>query len=261
MNKPIRLSYSGLTNYQGCPYCYKLTYIDKVPLEVTSNPAAAFGTSIHDLLEWWYNDGNFDLRSLLLNFNNFFEKEMNKPEVGKVDKSYKEFLRSRAPTMLRHFYQRQKMDGLLVKPISTEIAFAVPWKDSKGREVLLTGRVDLIIRGEDGVEIDDYKTAMKLPPDGFIETNHQLTYYSMGYRWLRRQEPERFKDLENKVVLHYLQKNVKLESVRGKKHYMDLLKQVEQTLDGIYGGVFPKKPSVTSCQWCDYKGIHCDSKF
>ncbi|MNV59978.1 PD-(D/E)XK nuclease superfamily protein [compost metagenome] len=51
------LSHSKMSAYVECPYYFKLTYIDKVALDVKGNYHTALGNGIHKVLEDMYKDG------------------------------------------------------------------------------------------------------------------------------------------------------------------------------------------------------------
>jgi len=252
-----RLSTSKLGTYQTCPYQYKLTYVDYIVPKVRSNAAAAFGSGIHNLLEWWYIQRRFDLRGLLDNYRKYLDIEFAKPDTESPDPAYKNMLYGKAPTMLRVFHQRQRKDGLLIPAIDTEMQFEVAYPTPWGDIIILNGRIDLIIRGCDGIEINDYKTGVWPLSQKEADEDNQMTFYSLAYRIMRRANKVKYPDLESKLVLHYLAKDLKVETTRNRIHYLNLMEQINQMASAVKAGEFSATPSQDNCKWCPYKGKEC----
>ena len=240
-----KVSSSSLLCYEGCPYEYKMLYVDHVEVTIKTNVSAAVGKAYHRVIEEWHSTSeDFSRPDLTLRWKDVFEDELSQKDVEQPDKSYRSLLFNKGYSVLTMYYNRQKRDGLLVRPLGTEVEFKIPWNG-----IFITGKMDLIFPT---VEIDDLKSGAMNLNQKQVDEDAQLTFYSMGYRWLRRQYPTLYPDLEKKLVLHYLAKDVKLETTRCRRHYDGLLTRIGNMIQNVVEENFVGCPSAENCKWCLY---------
>ena len=246
----IRISSSSLSLYESCPYAWKLQYKDKVVTPTRTNPFAAFGIAIHSVIQGWYQRQVFTRADLISCWKDVFEKTFNDPDVEEVDTSLRIYLYNKGVPMLNVFFNRQRLDGLIVSAFGVETPFEIPWQSPYGL-VHITGRIDLYINGPEGVEIIDFKTGKNPQTQEQVDQDAQLTFYSMAYRYFRRLDPVKYLQLERWVTLHYLATDLRIKSVRGKQHYESLLARITKMLQGVDENNFVACPSAENCKYCD----------
>lgn len=72
--KNMNFSYSSANNFDTCPYCFKLTYIEKE--EKADNAFAEFGTFCHKILEMYFKD-ELDIWDLADYYKEHYEESMH----------------------------------------------------------------------------------------------------------------------------------------------------------------------------------------
>lgn len=147
------LSVTHLNNYLKCPHAFFYTHILRIPKP--RNAAMAFGTSVHESLEYLFvsmqkaPDKAFPAKSV---FIDFFRKEMNKRQESFTEVEFERRLRKGVQTLAKLY--EQHVDSWH-KEVKIEKSFKVLWKDG----IRLNGLVDkLEILYGNSVNLVDYKT-------------------------------------------------------------------------------------------------------
>ena len=113
--------------------------------------------------------------------------------------------------------------------------------------VLLTGRMDQINRiGRGKHEIVDYKTG-KPKTEEHARKDTQLTIYALAAREVLDLNPAR-------LVLHNLQDNSRVETVREEKHFKKVREMIAETASDIRALNFQPRPNLGFvCKSCDFR--------
>ena len=99
-------------------------------------------------------------------------------------------------------------------------------------------------------EIHDYKSGKRALTQNQADKDNQLALYQIGLI-------SKDKEIKSvKLVWHFLQQGIMVESVRTKKQLLDLSASIKNQIDNIRskisnGGEFPAKKSIL-CNWCYY---------
>lgn len=256
----MRTSYSAIDTYLQCPQRYKFQEIDRI--RVAKGKEAIFGSLIHDTLHFMFEKTPLypTLDEVVAHFREhwpqrgvFLEEEKNDPLkhawTPEEEKAYFED----GVRMLKKFYEKNAPWNFAV--VDLESRFEIALTDPKtGETHILAGIIDRIDRLPDETyEIIDYKTAKRMPSQEKINTDLQLSLYSLGLqnRWPHI-TPE-----EIKLSLYFIKHGVKLSAratpettEKTKEH---ILKTIRDIQDKIRNGKnFDPMPSIL-CNWCGYR--------
>ncbi|OGO20580.1 MAG: hypothetical protein A2Z15_07060 [Chloroflexi bacterium RBG_16_50_11] len=163
------LSFTQISLYQQCPWCYKLQYIDG--LKAKDKWYFSFGTSMHACVERFFKVHTPPPPSLeeLLQFyeQNWLSQGYESPEEEARYKKY-------GKEILTRFWEIHTPDFRL--PVALERSF---YLDIEG--VKLRGFIDRVDKLESGgLSIIDYKTSQELFTTDYLEKDLQLTIYQMA---------------------------------------------------------------------------------
>lgn len=240
-------SHSKLQTFEQCPYKYKLRYIDKIPSPVEKSIEAHLGTSVHDALEWLYNE---KLKNNTPTLDETLEKyitswEKNWSDTIQIIKKTltKEDYKNKGIKFLIDYYNKHHPfeDGTVEMEKQVWINLT--------EEHSIIGYIDRLVynKEKDEYEIHDYKTANSLPSKEKFEEDRQLALYSIAIKELFGKEKNVL------LTWHYLNHNIQIFSKRTdeqlerlKEHTINLIKKIEETKN------FPTKISIL-CDWCEYK--------
>ncbi len=262
----MKISASTLKLWMGCPLQVKFKDTEDRPRKI--NAKTAFGTCIHDALEYYNLSGDYSATVAR------FEQTWNKPELldAKIDSWPKGStfgsLRTKGKDILESYHKKNVWDKRDI--IAAEHKFCVPIGDH-----LLSGIVDLIearpIGKKTELTIVDYKTAGKRPYGDDLKLDVQFTiyYYASlqpefwmgygdGYPGMEDGEAlyQEFLDSPRKVVWHHLWDNKELDAgPRDDEDFMRLYRAVSSVADAISKDVYIPNISGSTCVWCDYTDL------
>ncbi|MNB93929.1 PD-(D/E)XK nuclease superfamily protein [compost metagenome] len=246
------LSHSKMSAYVECPYYFKLTYIDKVALDVKGNYHTALGNGIHKVLEDMYKDGQYTLKFMESHWemvcrDGYIEK--NGVEVKPIlkDDQYdfpkgedeKNMLFYHGRKLLREYYHKNKHEFGVNEIVATELNFKIPV--GKGK-IILNGYIDRIDRRPDGkLIVTDYKTGKEKGQDE-VDEDFQLSLYAFAIRKL-------FGEVEGGLCLHFIKSGNIVMSNRDKGHFDKLLDRVKDVKLGIESTSYEPKEGG-QCRYC-----------
>jgi len=253
--KIIKTSYSALDTFKQCPLKYKFQVIDKI--KAPKSKEAVFGSKIHDSLQFFHTQSpTSPTVDELLNY--LKENWPASPDASRGgDSPFSEqedmIYFGEALKILKNYHDNYLK--LKQKPVilDTETRFEVLLKNPANQDqtCLLTGIIDRIDRIENGIEIVDYKTTKRFPPQEDVDNSLQLSLYCLGAinRW-----PQFAKDgPENiKLTLYYLKHQESITTTRTKEQLANVQKKTWETLNQIEKSEFEPMPSAL-CDWCGYK--------
>jgi putative RecB family exonuclease len=251
----FKISYSGISAYQQCPRKYQFIYIDKLPSKPA--PALFFGSTIHDCLEYLHQpDSSKTIDRTLHGLLNRLDQVWAKPkdfddetlEAAGYGKQVAEDL------LAEYFIKNVGIDpGQSREPArayKVEEFFRVPLDND-----IISGLIDRVDEVDGGLEVIDYKTNNKLPPDYHYERDLQLPIY----KWAAE---EVFKKPVVKVSFFYVRPHLN-EKVTPRVHY-----DIEATKNTVRGVIADIKKDMASkesksrdfeakrnnlCNWCDFQ--------
>lgn len=238
------ISYSQLQTFDMCPLHYKLKYILKMPGQPA--PSLSFGISLHNVMKDYYQAliNKEEVNQKILE-NMLLERWINE---GYQSKEHAESAFAHAKEVLVNYVKANVNQTTL--PIALELPFQYNIKNLK-----ILGRIDRIDRTTDGkLEIIDYKTGDRIPDEKKLKEDLQLTMYALAATKMndaifKGQTPD-----DVILSLYYLEKGVKLTTVRTKEQLLEaeelILKKVEEITTSSFeckGGIF--------CKTCEYKMI------
>jgi len=242
-------SHSALETYETCPRKYKFSYRDHlVPEE--EGIEAFLGSCFHEAMEKLYRELPFrtmSLEELKVYYEDTWQKNFKEKkeklkitEPGRTAEDYFRLGLKFLEDYYRHYYpfNQNRILGLEEK---LEIDL---FGDGRYR---LIGFADRIDQTTDGViEIHDYKTGSKLPPQEAAETDRQLALYQLG---IKQKWPwaERFK-----LVWHHVAFDLEISSTRTPEQLEELKRRIAELIDRIEADREFEPREGALCDWCGY---------
>ena len=144
------------------------------------------------------------------------------------------------------------------KPLAVEVAAEAPLVDSVSGEDLgipLVGIIDLVLDGEAGPLIADFKTAARSSEPMEISNEIQLS----SYAWLHRQiAGQREGGLEIRSLIKTKTPKVEFHpyAARTDAHFRRLYAVIREYLDALDSGRFNFRPGF-GCGMCDFRTGPC----
>src|SRR3989338_2541657 len=179
----MRTSYSNIQTFKQCPQKFKFQVIDKI--KATKTVHTVFGSSVHAALKFMFShDPVFPtMDEILANFTEAWATSVLKI-VPALDNKLISIYEESGKSLLKNFYKNNPPWNFSV--VDTESKFELPIEDSNGGVHVLAGIIDRVDKLSDGVyEIIDYKTNRKLPSQGAVDGDLQMSIYHMALnrRW------------------------------------------------------------------------------
>ncbi|MCD6421925.1 ATP-dependent helicase, partial [bacterium] len=233
---PLALSYKVIDDYETCPLKYKFVKILRVP--VLQSFAVAFGASIHHTLEEYYkkllSGEKLSLKELLELFEQKWRAE------GYLHRKHEKEAFRQGKKALENFF---KSPFAKIKPLATEQPFSV-----KVGEDLVSGRFDIVLPGEKGVKIFDFKTGLvdRQRAENQVRSSLQLKIYTWAYHKIHGKLPE-------KVGLFFVNSNLYVELAPTERYFSRIEEKIKRVAEGIRKRQFDPTPSRFACTYCAYR--------
>ena len=246
------LSASSINKYIDCGLLYRFSKIDKLQPEFTPD-VLLFGSAIHWAIAH-INQGRMvetllDLTDVIECFGEKWESSVKKTPNIKYSKGKSfEYLLNEGKRLLTAYFKNGVDDGFKVLSIEEPFSFTIP-----GLSVPIIGITDCIEEDDSGtIIITDYKTASKAYSEKQIDSDMQLTLYTMAMK-----EGE-FKDREIMVrficlIKTKVPKVAQYWAMRTELEERRLAKKAIQVWEGISKGVFIPNDGHWKCNNCGYK--------
>ena len=290
MAKKKSISYSQFSQWDKCPYMWKLNYVDKHSV-FTDNIFTMFGTSMHEVLQEYlrvmYSDSIKAADDLLLNEQledrlkkNFMEITQKNGGVEFCTKDQMVEFYGDGVRILDYFKKKRNQyfskRGYELIGIETALNYALP------KNIKFRGYIDLIIKDtvRNRIKIIDIKTSTmgwnKWQKADKNKTD-QLLLYKKFYSQQHDIPMDRI-EVEYFIVKRKLYENLDFPQKRiqtfipanGTPSINKVNRRLEQfmdecfTDDGEYRDdhIYSKLPSKKNCRWCDFrdKPDLCDKK-
>ena len=282
-----KISYSQYSQWDVCPFKWKLNYIDKLS-EFTDNIHTLFGTSMHEVLQTYltvmYNDtikmaDALPLEKMLLhrmkyNYTNAMEK--NGGEVICEQSDMEEFYRH-GLSILDWFKKRRQnyfsKKGYELVGIETPINYDLP------NDIKFIGYIDVLLydKVRDRYKIIDIKTST-MGWNKYMKADKNKTDQLLLYKQFygaQHDIPLDKIDVEYFIVKRKLYEKVDFPQRRvqtfspanGKPSINKVVNNLNQFLqesfiDGEYNmeHTYIKRPSKKNCRFCEFNQTeHCDA--
>ncbi len=245
-----RFSHSSLETYKKCPTQFKIRYLDNIK-KPDESIEAFMGKRIHEALEFLYNEVLEGRIPFFDHVIDKFEKEWEKnwhTRIGIVKKeNTSEYYKLLGEDCLARYFRKHTPFNEPIVGNEIEINFTL---DEEGG-YQIKGIIDRLDHdGEGNWEIHDYKSGKRSFTQAQADEDKQLALYQLGLL----DKDNEIKSI--KLVWHFLQNGVEVESNRTEEQLMDLSTSIKSQIDEIRsiinnGGEFPPKKSIL-CNWCYY---------
>jgi putative RecB family exonuclease len=245
-----RFSYSSLETYNKCPAQFKIRYIDNIR-KPDESIEAFMGKRVHEALEYLYNevlDGRIPFFDHVVDkYNlNWQDKWHNRIGIVRTENSVN-YYRNLGEDCIARYYR--KYTPFVESIVGNEIELNFTIDDDEKYQI--KGIIDRLDHdGEGNWSIHDYKSGKRALTQNQADKDNQLALYQMGLIC-------KDKEIKSvKLVWHFLQQGIEVESIRTKKQLLDLSASIKKQIDNIRskisnGGEFPAKKSIL-CNWCYY---------
>lgn len=244
-------SHSKITTFENCPYQYKLKYIDKKEVEISTTIEAFLGDIVHKTLEKLYKNKKFMKKvtksSLIKFYKELWTKGYSKDilvvksKEGLTSENY----RKMGEKFILNYYNRMKpFNQMTILDLETQDQMTLP--DGNQWHV----RIDKLGCDKEGnYYICDYKTNSKMKDQEEADSDRQLAMYSI---WVR----DKFKDAKKiKLIWHMLAFDKDIISERSNEQLKKLQEEIAKEIKEIENAKeFPRKVTAL-CDYCVYKEI------
>lgn len=252
------ISPSRLNLWLRCPLAFKLRYIDGV---VTPTSTAAFvGKMVHLGLERFYRHRQLglllDADMVVAKALAAWEPAVAEEQVRFASTADEQTARQQVESLLRCYLAKVPIDE--PRPLAVEAVLEQPLVNPVSGEDLglpLLGIVDLVLDGETGPTIIDFKTSSRTAPPHEITHEVQLT----SYAWLFRQstgQQESGLEIRSLVKTKTPQVQTHRYPARREQHFGRLFALVRAYLDDLDSRRFLYRPGH-ACVLCEHRNTHC----
>jgi len=244
--EPLQLSFRRLEDYETCPLKYRFLHEISVEPILTSDHRVNFGNAIHQAVAFALGQRMRGEAPTADQMVDVLRRAWRSEGYRSEDHERRRF--KQGEEALRAFLAREIESG--PPPTDVERHFRVKLDD-----VVVTGSIDRVEEGPDGVALIDYKTSEIDDPekaDEKAKESLQLLVYALAYREMTGITPVR---LELRYVLTgevgtTVPTEDRLERTRGR---------IAAIADSIRAGKFEARPSERTCSICACRPICKDS--
>ncbi len=254
------ISPSRLNLWLKCPLAFRFRYVDRV--EQRTTPNLFIGKRVHDGLAVAYRHRQLGitLRSdeVVQRMFDAWDEAVEADKMSFDSAAGEHATRQKASDLVAAYLSRVPADE--PKPIAVETSMEVPLVDPFSGEDLgipLVGIVDLVLGGESGPVIIDFKTAARSGRP--TETAHeiQLGCYSHLFRELTG-ESEAGLEIRSLVKTKTPQIEFHPYPARRNAHFRRLFAVIKTYLDDLHSDRFIFRPGF-GCSMCDHRDGRCQS--
>lgn len=252
MVRNLSFSYSKMGMYKECPQKYKFRYVHMLPEQ--PKYYFAFGTALHEVMEYIYNPENPAFPSLpeaLAFFDNHWNKtSFEQKGYASVEKELAGYAEGRR--IIEAYYAKNAES--FFHPLSVEMKSTL---DIDGLSLIsILDRIDYLGGGK--VKILDYKTGktVQREPDQ-LYMYQKVVENSPAIKSLVQQKDPGVKELRvEQLSFYHLPTLHEMTFERAPdKEIFDFWKGVLKVADNIRAGKFDPTPGENQCRWCDYRNI------
>lgn len=252
MARNLSFSYSKMGMYKECPQKYKFRYVHMLPEQ--PKYYFAFGSALHEVMEYVYNPANPAFPTLGESLA-FFEKYWNKTTFDQkgyasVEKELAGYAEGRR--IIEAYYAKHAAD--FFHPLSVEMKSTL---DIDGLNLIsILDRIDYL--GDGQIKILDYKTGktVQREPDQ-LYMYQKVVENSPAIKALVQQKDPGVKELRvGQLSFYHLPTLHEMTFERAPdKEIFEFWQGVLKVADNIRAAKFDPTPGENQCRWCDYRNI------
>jgi len=252
MAKNLSFSYSKMGMYKECPQKYKFRYIHMLPEK--PKYYFAFGSALHEVMEYIYNPANPVFPTLAESLT-FFENHWNKTSFeqkgyASAEKELAGFAEGRR--IIEAYYAKHAAD--FFHPLSVEMKSTL---DMDGLNLIsILDRIDYL--GDGKIKILDYKTGktVQREPDQ-LYMYQKVVETSPAIKALVQQKDPSVKELRvGELSFYHLPTLTEMTFERAPDlEILEFWQKVLKIADNIRAGKFDPTPGENQCRWCDYRNL------
>lgn len=236
----LRLSFTRIDTFLGCPLRYRFQYVDRLPGRPA--PALSFGSSVHAVLEWLHDRKEPDLPSLEETLTALRDR-WDSSGYAEVDRAEQLRAYEQARDVVARYHARIEAEGLRT-PVATEAWFELPM----GPDVTVVGSIDRVDADAAGeLHVVDYKTNRRARSRADVAGSLQLGIYALAVEHL-------YGVLPRTVALDFLLPGVVVRVDRDEVDLAAVPRVVAETAAAIRSGRDEPRPTRL-CDWCDYRDL------
>lgn len=252
MAKNLSFSYSKMGMYKECPQKYKFRYIHMLPEQ--PKYYFAFGSALHEVMEYIYNPANPAFPTLSESLA-YFEKYWNKTSFDQkgyasVEKELAGYAEGRR--IIETYYAKHAAE--FFHPLSVEMKSTL---DIDGLSLIsILDRIDYL--GEGKIKILDYKTGktVQREPDQLYMYQKVVENSPAIKALVQKKDPAATELRVEQLSFYHLPSLKEMTFERATdKEIFEFWQRVLQIADNIRAGKFSPTPSENQCRWCDYRNI------
>jgi putative RecB family exonuclease len=240
-------SHSRLSTFENCPRQFRYRYLDRIPVE-TESVEAFMGKLVHAVVERLNlvtATGRVpSLGAVLRRYEAMWDEGFDAARVRIVrDGAAPELYRAIGARCTENFYRgHYPFDADETLGIEEKVQVEL---DADGR-YRLRGVIDRLARARDGaVEIHDYKTGQRVPPQAALDRDRQLALYQLALA-------ERFPGEPVRLVWHYLASGQARRSARTPEQLEALRADTIGRIDAVEEEREFAPRVGPLCRWCEY---------
>ncbi len=250
--KKLSFSYSKMGMYKECPQKYKFRYVHMLPEQ--PKYYFAFGSALHEVMEYIYNPTNpsFPTLEQALSFfkTHWDSTSFDQKGYASMEKEAQGF--AEGQRIIAAYYGKHA--NSFVHPLSVEMKSTL---DMDGLSLIsILDRIDYL--GDGRVRILDYKTGktVQREPDQLM-MYQKVAENSPAVLHLVQQTDPSVKEIKvEKLSFYHLPTLQELSFDRGSdKEMYAFWQKVLGVADEIRAGKFDPQPEENKCRWCDYRNI------
>jgi DNA helicase-2/ATP-dependent DNA helicase PcrA len=240
MAPPLRLSFRQVDDYLTCPLKYRFVHRNRIPL--LTHHRVVYGSAIHQAVQEMFKarqkGAAFSADDLVAAFRYAWVSE------GFISREHEELRLAEGQNTLTRFFERESLDPLHPTGVEEEFSFAI------GRTRVM-GRYDLVVKGDLGVTILDFKTGdvgTAAKAQRRAEESLQLAIYALAHFRTTGALPER-------VELRFLESDLAGGFAPTLTLILETERKVAEVADRISRGLFEATPSHGACRPCPFRDV------
>ena len=251
------MSPSRLNCWLSCPLKWKLRYVDGIKTPTT--PSLFVGKRVHAGLEVHYRHRMLGVTlmpgDVVARMDEAWDQAVAEEEMTFGSSSEEADVKTQAANLVRAYLEQVPADE---KPLAVEATMEVPLVDPVTGEDLgipMLGIADLVLDGDEGPVVADFKTSSRSAPP--IEVTHEIQLTSYGYLF-RRTTGQNEVGLEIRSLIKTKTPKVEVHRypARSEAHFRRLFAVIREYLDALDAGRFNFRPTW-GCSMCEFTDSHC----
>jgi DNA helicase-2/ATP-dependent DNA helicase PcrA len=243
----LRLSFRQIDDYETCPLKYR--YIHRLRVPVLAHHRVLFGSAVHKAVQEHFRarvEGRpFSADELVEAFRRVWVSE------GFLSREHEERSLQAGEDMLRRFHAEEAADPLRPTGVEKDFAFYLEPEGGAPFWTKVAGRYDLVVEGDKGITILDFKTGAVSDPEKAQERAReslQLDIYALAHLRTSGRLPER-------VELRFLESGQRGGKTPTREETAKTEARIRAAAAHIREGAFPARPSYMACGQCPFREI------